>query len=100
MNKLFDYLACARPVLLVAKAPYDPVAAAQAGLSVPPGDPVALVQAVQRLAAMPAAERWQMGLNGRRHAERHHDFNMLAERFEGVLHRAVTAGSTSFPLNL
>lgn len=47
------------------------------GLLVPPGDPAALADALRRLAAMPAAEREQMGRAGRAFVSEH--CNLRAE---------------------
>ncbi len=64
-NKVFDYMAAGRPVLLAIDGVIRQVVAdAGAGLFVPPGDPTALAQAVRCLASDPQAAR-RMGAAGR-----------------------------------
>ena len=89
-NKLFDYMAAARPIIIAVDVPSNPVAEAGAGLSVPAEDPAALAQAIKRLLTLSPEERWQMGLRGRRHVEAHHDMARLAERFEACLLSAIS----------
>jgi glycosyltransferase involved in cell wall biosynthesis len=79
-NKLFDYMAAARPIVHATSAPGDPVAECGCGVSVEAEDPDALALAIERLAAMPATERAEIGARGRRQAEQHHDYPILAER--------------------
>jgi glycosyltransferase involved in cell wall biosynthesis len=88
-NKLFDYMAAARPVVTVVDASSNPVVAADAGLSVPAADAAALAEAIKMLLALSPEERWKMGLRGRRYVEAHHDMARLAERFEASLLSAV-----------
>ena len=89
-NKLFEYLAAARPIVFGGgESANDPVAEAGAGLTVPPEDPQAMAEALKSLAAMSPEERWEMGLRGRRYAEQHHDWVRLAESYEAVLQQAV-----------
>ncbi len=90
-NKLFDFMAMARPVLFCVQTPYNPVAEAGAGLSVPPGNAQALARALQQLAALSPRERWEMGLRGRRYVERAHAMPVLAARLEQTL-QAVRRG--------
>ncbi len=78
MNKLFDYFAAARPVILAAAAANDPVADAGAGPTVPPQQPERLARAILDLAAMPHAERVRMGQAGYRHALEHYSNAALA----------------------
>jgi glycosyltransferase involved in cell wall biosynthesis len=85
MNKLFDYLAAARPVIIASDAANNPVRDAGAGLTVSPGDPHQLAAAIRELAAMPAEERRRMGQSGRAYVERHHDFPRLAARLGELL---------------
>ena len=89
-NKLFDFLAGARPIIFCCKSSNNPVADAHAGITVPPGDPTALSQAIATLAAMPAGERTEMGRAGRAYVEQNHGFDSLAARFAGMLNELVS----------
>lgn len=92
LNKLFDYLAAGRPVVFAGRAANNPVAEANAGITVPPCDPVSFANAVIKLADMLPEERAAMGLRGRQHVEAEYSFDLLAKKFAGVLNAAVTEG--------
>jgi glycosyltransferase involved in cell wall biosynthesis len=91
-NKLFDYLAAARPVIFGVDSPFNPVEGEGAGLSIPPADPAALARAIRAIVELPEEERREMGRRARSYVERHHDLGELARRLEGVLVRAAVAG--------
>lgn len=80
-NKLMDYLMARKPVLHSVEAGNDPVAEAQAGLTVAPEDPQAVAEGARRLAALPAAERAAMGERGRAFVLAEHTYPVLARRF-------------------
>ena len=84
-NKLCDYLASGRPVIFAANSSNNPVAAAQAGISIPPENPQAMAAAIVRLKALPFAERVRMGENGAEYARRNLDVRVLAQRLERAL---------------
>ena len=84
-NKLFDYLASARPVVFAVNSPYNPVEKVAAGVTVPPGSARGMADAIKHLATISLAERWEMGLRGRRYVEEHHDMAKLAEKLERVI---------------
>src|SRR6266851_943358 len=88
LNKLTDYLAAGRPIVFFGRSSYDPVRDAQAGFSVPPGDPEVLADAIERLVALTPVERMEMGERGRRYLLEHHNIPRLADRllevFEGA----------------
>lgn len=64
-SKMFDAMACQRPVILSAEGEACQVlSAARAGLTIPPEDPEALVQAIRQLQAAPELCA-QFGQNGR-----------------------------------
>ena len=88
-NKLFDYLATARPVIFSVNSPINPVAEAQAGLTVPPENPLALAEAIKELLYMSPEKRWEMGLRGREYVERYHSFARLADKLEKTLKDAM-----------
>ncbi|HVG20861.1 MAG TPA: glycosyltransferase family 4 protein [Blastocatellia bacterium] len=70
-NKVFDYMAAGRPVLLAIDGVIRQVVeAARAGIYVPPGDPEALAEAVRHLAAN-VEEREAMSRRGRSYVEKH-----------------------------
>lgn len=84
-NKLFDFMAAGRPILFACNASNNPVEDAKAGITVPPANPGQLADAMLKMAGMPAAERIQMGQNGRSYVENHHDFRGLAKRLAAIL---------------
>lgn len=84
-NKLFDFLAAERPVIFCCDSANNPVEDAQAGVTVRPGDPSALADAIERIVAIPEADRRAMGGRGRHHVEMHYGFNRLTARFAAVL---------------
>ncbi len=84
-NKLFDYLAAERPILIASDIGNNPVAEAQAGLVVPPAQPQALAEAIVQIANTPLAERQRMGRAGRDYVEQNHGFEQLAGRLAAVL---------------
>jgi glycosyltransferase involved in cell wall biosynthesis len=66
-NKVFDYMAAGRPVVLAIDGVIRTVVDdADAGIFTPPGDPSALARAVEMLAADPQAAR-RKGANGRKY---------------------------------
>jgi glycosyltransferase involved in cell wall biosynthesis len=91
-NKVFDYMAAGRPVILAIDGAIRAVVeAAGCGIFAQPGDASALAQAVQELAAHPGRSR-RMGLAGRRYLEEHFSRSALAEKLAGLMEEMV-AGS-------
>lgn len=91
-NKVFDYMAAGRPVILAIEGVIrEVVEQAQAGLCVPPGDPQALAAAVRRLVDQPELGH-QMGHRGRAYVQEHFDRQVVALRLEAILRD--TAGKT------
>ncbi len=87
-NKLFDYMAVARPVVFASNAPNNPIAEADAGVTVEADNPRSLADGVRQLARMSAQERWQMGLRGRRYVEQGYNMTVLGQRLKTVLEAA------------
>ncbi|GAB4520680.1 MAG: glycosyltransferase family 4 protein [Anaerolineales bacterium] len=84
-NKVFDYMAAGRAVILAIEGVIRQVVeAAEGGLPVPPGDAAALAQAITRLADDPPLCR-RLGQNARAHLEAHFDRTALAARLEQVM---------------
>lgn len=89
LNKVYDYLALARPVVFGGKSLNNPVAEASAGLVVPPEDAQAMADALTQLAAMTAEQRAEMGRNGREFVATNHDTEKLATTLERVCREAI-----------
>jgi glycosyltransferase involved in cell wall biosynthesis len=80
-NKMFDYMMAAKPIIAAIDAANDLVGQSGAGITVAPEDPVAVAEAIERLAAEPAERRRQLGESGRQYVLRNHDYRVLAARF-------------------
>jgi len=85
LNKLFDYMAAGRPVLLAGRVAHNYVDLAECGITVPPRSPEAIADGTRRLARMSVEERDSMGSRGREYLRRHHDWDVLAARLADVL---------------
>ncbi len=84
-NKLFDYMAAAKPVVFATESAYDPVAATGAGLSVRPDDPDALADAFIDLADRSEDDRVAMGQAGRAYVQSEHNIAILGETLAEVV---------------
>ena len=80
-NKLMDYMMAGKPVVHSVSAGNDPVTEAGCGITVPPGDIVAVVDAVLELAAMSQSARNCMGQAGKTAILQNQTYKVLAKRF-------------------
>ncbi len=88
-NKVFDYMACAKPILLAIDGVIrEVVETADCGLFCQPGDPQKLSEAILKLYRDPTAAR-SMGLNGRRYLEEHFNRQKIADDFIGMMEEMV-----------
>jgi glycosyltransferase involved in cell wall biosynthesis len=84
-NKVFDYMAAGRPVILAIEGVIrEVVERAGAGIAIPPGDPEALADALRKLAE-DRQMAISMGQNGRREVESHFDRAVIAERMARLM---------------
>lgn len=88
-NKIFDYFAAARPVVIAVDTPLNPVEAAGAGVTTPPEDPAAVAAAVRAVRDLTPSERTAMGLRGRDYVEKHHDLRKSAHTIAARLRTLV-----------
>jgi glycosyltransferase involved in cell wall biosynthesis len=84
-NKLYDYMAAGRPILLASDAANRPVDEADCGRTIPPEDPVALATAIRDLAARPPEELDRLGQNALAYVRGRHDYAVLARRLSAIL---------------
>jgi glycosyltransferase involved in cell wall biosynthesis len=97
-NKLCEYMMSGVPIVHAVEAANDPVQEAGCGLSIPPEDLPALIEAIRHLAALSPGARHEMGERGRRYTEELHTVGKLARRFlEAVWEPESTTGPGQGP---
>ncbi|MDX1953663.1 MAG: glycosyltransferase family 4 protein [Verrucomicrobiota bacterium] len=84
-NKLFDYMACSRPIIFGIRSSNNPIQEANAGITVPPENPQSIIAAMKQLSSLPLSQRWEMGLRARKYVEENHDFAKLSRRMHEAL---------------
>lgn len=92
-NKLYDYLASAKPIVFSGAVPNDPVAESGAGFTVRPESPEEMAEAIKKILQLSPQERVRMGQLGRAYAESEFDVRRLALRMESLLKSAIGDGS-------
>ncbi|MCO5101256.1 MAG: glycosyltransferase family 4 protein [Burkholderiaceae bacterium] len=80
MNKLYDYMAAGRPVVIASGAANNPIEEARCGVTAAADDPVALARAITELLSMGTEMRREMGLRARAYVEAKHAYRQLAAR--------------------
>lgn len=85
LNKMADYMACARPIIFALDSPYDPIKEANAGLSITPENPEQLAKAIIHMAMLTPEERQEIGQNARKYAEAHYNLSPLVDKLESKL---------------
>jgi glycosyltransferase involved in cell wall biosynthesis len=93
-SKLFDSLACGRPVILMANGEAREILeASRAGISVAPEDPLGLAAAVRALAALSPAERNELGTRGRDYVLKNFLRDTQNRRMVDLIEQVVSAHS-------
>lgn len=80
-NKLMDYMMAGKPIIQAVQAGNDPVQDAGCGITIPPEDPQALLEAIHRLKQLDQSRIESMGERGRSYALANHDYRVLAKQF-------------------
>ena len=78
-------MASGRPIIYAVRDPNDPVQAAHAGVSIEPGDAVAMAGAIRAMIELSPAQRIAMGRSGFQYALTMYDVNRHAEALEAAL---------------
>ncbi|HHV42754.1 MAG TPA: glycosyltransferase family 4 protein [Clostridiaceae bacterium] len=84
-NKLFDYLASGKTIIMSAQASDEIIKQSKAGICVEPGNPDALVEGILNIIQMDPIQRKQFGTNGRAYVERYHSIQVLGEKLYNIL---------------
>lgn len=81
MNKLYDYMLAAKPIVFGIDAPDNEVCACACGVCVQPQSAEALAEGILHLWAMPSAQRESMGARGREYVLANRTYTALAQQF-------------------
>ena len=89
-TKILAYLAAGKPIVCAMGGPAaDLVRAAGAGVTVEPGEPRPMADAIRRLAALGSAERDALGASGRRYLRAEFDSQRVINEYEDILREVV-----------
>ena len=88
-NKLFDYMAAGRPILIASKAANNPVKEAACGISVASDNAELIAEKIYELTITPHSNLEKMGQKGRNYLEQHHDYIKLASTLSDLLDSTV-----------
>jgi glycosyltransferase involved in cell wall biosynthesis len=84
-NKVFDYMASAKPIIWTNNSVANPVAEASCGISVAPENPEQMAKAIVKLCSLSNNKRREMGMRGREYVMKYHSVPVLADRLLKVL---------------
>lgn len=85
MNKLFDAMMGAKPILYAVDAPNNMIEQFECGVSVEAEDTEALAEGISKLLELDAEELARMGENGRRAVIENFNYKVLSKRFIDVI---------------
>lgn len=85
MNKLFEYMSSARPILFIGNPINNPVDDACAGICVLNNSPVDASRGMIELMESTPDQRTAWGRNGREHVLRHYSYTSLASKLDSAL---------------
>ncbi len=88
MNKIFDYMLAAKPVINGVNSPGNPLDLSECAVAVEPENATALSRGIETLCAMSEEERNAMGQKGYDYVIAHHDYKVLSKRFIEALESA------------
>ncbi|MFC1968804.1 glycosyltransferase family 4 protein, partial [Chloroflexota bacterium] len=92
VNKLFDYMAAARPVILGADVADNPVILAECGITLRPENSEEMAGAIKELCDMSAQQRAAMGARGCEYVTRYHSVPNLVDKLLRVIEDSDTGG--------
>jgi len=84
-NKIFEYLAAGKPIIMSVKTINNIAEEAKAGIIVDPGNAKAFIEGIIRIKKLSLQDRKILGDNGRKYVEKYHNIKLLADRLYEVV---------------
>ena len=81
MNKVYDYMMSAKPIIYAVLAANNDIEEAKCGIVIEPENPDEIFNAILELKALSKKERNEMGERGKEYVLSHYDYRILAEKF-------------------
>jgi len=94
-NKVYDYAASGKPIILSGNPVNNIVKETNCGISVSPDNPKALAKAIIELYHMAKEKREEMGTRGRKYVEENHAIPVLVDKLENVFIELRTSTKTA-----
>ena len=85
MNKMYDAMMGARPLVFAVDTPPTPVSESGCGIVIPPGEPQRIVEAVRQLKSMKPEEREAMGEAGKKEVLGKYTYSELAVQYLDII---------------
>lgn len=85
LNKMYDYFASGKPVIMSGDAINNIIHEAKAGITVKPENPEALAKGILKIEEMTLEERKHLGANGRAYVGKYHSSRVLVNILENIL---------------
>lgn len=85
LNKIFDYLCASKPIVFSGNVLNDIVKESNSGLSVAPEKPEDFADAIIEIYNYSYLKRKELGENGRRYVEKHHDIANLVKELVDII---------------
>lgn len=85
LNKIYDYFASRKPVVMSGDASNNIIQEAKAGITVEPENSDALAKGILKIENMTLEERRKLGTNGRAYVEKYYNTRVLADILEKIL---------------
>jgi glycosyltransferase involved in cell wall biosynthesis len=88
-NKLFDYMASSKPIILCINSKNNPVKESGCGITASVDDYKEMARAAAMLYRMPIEQRMEMGKRGRVYVEQNNSIKALAENLAKTINDAI-----------
>ncbi len=85
LSKIYDYMSAELPVIFSAKVRNNLVDQYNAGISVPPGNPEAIAEALRQFVSLSIEERTSMGKRGYQGVIADYDINVLSKKYLNLI---------------
>lgn len=92
LNKVYDYMMAAKPILYGVQAPNNFIKDAKCGVTFNAEVPQDLIESIRTIESLTEEQRMEMGKRGQEYVLQHFEYGALADNFCGVMDRCPRVG--------